>query len=77
MILYVTGGNQEHYSFLMPVVKALIEKLSELLALSSHLPDLPHTLSGPTFYEHFQTFCQGEQWEAFMDKQVSQSSFWL
>ncbi|KAG8260208.1 hypothetical protein J6590_102043 [Homalodisca vitripennis] len=64
------GGNQEHYSFLMPVVKALIEKLSDLLTMPSHLPDLPQTLSGPTFFEHFQNFCRGEQWTAFMEKQA-------
>lgn len=62
--------NQEHYSFLIPVVKALLEKLSVILGLASHLPDLPQTQAGPAFFDDFQSYCQGAQWKTFMEKKV-------
>lgn len=66
----LTDDNQEHFSFLMPVVKALIEKLTDMLSLSSYVPDLPLTQSGPVFYEDFQKFCQNIQWSSFIEKKV-------
>uniref|UniRef100_A0A1B6DB47 Neurobeachin-like protein 1 n=1 Tax=Clastoptera arizonana TaxID=38151 RepID=A0A1B6DB47_9HEMI len=64
------NNNQEHFSFLMPVVKALIEKCSDMFSIPSQLPDLPVTHSGPVFYEDFQTYCQGQQWMTFIDKKI-------
>ena len=69
-ICLLVDDNQEHFSFLMPVVKALIEKLSDMLSLSSYVPDLPLTHSGPVFYEDFQKFCQNIQWSSFIEKKV-------
>ncbi|XP_069696226.1 neurobeachin-like protein 1 isoform X2 [Periplaneta americana] len=62
--------NQEHYSFLIPVVKALLEKLSTTLSLGTHLPDLPQTQAGPAFFDDFQSYCQTTQWKTFMEKKV-------
>ncbi|GLG93298.1 Neurobeachin [Gryllus bimaculatus] len=65
------AGNQEHYSFLIPVVKALLEKLSLPLNLVSHLPDLPQTQAGPAFFDDFQQFCKGAQWKTFVERKVN------
>jgi hypothetical protein len=64
--------NQEHYSFLIPVVKALLEKLSVTLGLANHLPGLPQTQAGPAFFDDFQSYCQEAQWQTFMEKKVGQ-----
>jgi hypothetical protein len=64
--------NQEHYSFLIPVVKALLEKLNFTLGLANHLPGLPQTQAGPIFFDDFQHYCQEAQWRTFMDKKVGQ-----
>jgi hypothetical protein len=65
-----TVDNQEHYYFLIPVVKALLEKLSVTFGLATHLPGLPQTQAGPTFFDDFQSYCQEAQWKMFMEKKV-------
>ncbi|XP_063234189.1 neurobeachin-like protein 1 isoform X2 [Bacillus rossius redtenbacheri] len=66
----IDADNQEHYSFLIPVVKALLDKLGPSLGLRSHLPDLPATQSGPAFFDDFQRYCLQPQWTSFMEKKV-------
>jgi hypothetical protein len=67
-----TADNQEHYSFVIPVLKALLEKLTVTLALANHLPGLPQTQAGPTFFDDFQLYCQAAEWKLFMDRKVGQ-----
>ncbi|KAJ9577826.1 hypothetical protein L9F63_025313, partial [Diploptera punctata] len=64
----IESDNQEHYSFLIPVVKALLEKLNTVLGLASYVPDLPQTQAGPAFFDDFQLYCQQIQWRSFMEK---------
>uniref|UniRef100_A0A182N771 DUF4704 domain-containing protein n=1 Tax=Anopheles dirus TaxID=7168 RepID=A0A182N771_9DIPT len=63
--------NAEQYSFLIPVMKALLEKSRTVLALATHTPDLPATSSGPIFFQDFQTYCASRQWTTFVEKMVS------
>jgi hypothetical protein len=62
--------DQEHYSFVIPVLKALLEKLTVTLALANHLPRLPQTQAGPAFFDDFQLYCQETEWKLFMEKKV-------
>uniref|UniRef100_A0A182PS34 DUF4704 domain-containing protein n=1 Tax=Anopheles epiroticus TaxID=199890 RepID=A0A182PS34_9DIPT len=62
--------NSEQYSFLIPVMKALLEKSRTVLGLATHTPDLPATSSGPIFFQDFQTYCASRQWTTFIDKKV-------
>ena len=70
--LLFTADNQEHYSFVIPVLKALLEKLTVTLALANHLPGLPQTQAGPAFFDNFQSYCQAAEWKLFMDRKVGQ-----
>lgn len=63
-------GHSEEYSFLMPVLKALLEKSRNILCLSTIIPDLPPTSSGPVFFEEFQMYSGTKQWTSFIEKQV-------
>ena len=72
---FLTGGDSEGYSFLMPVLKALIEKSRSILNLSSTVPDLPPTTSGPVFFEDFQMYSTSKQWTTFIEKKVSEFRF--
>nr|XP_018911290.1 PREDICTED: neurobeachin-like protein 1 [Bemisia tabaci] len=63
-------NDQEHYSFLIPVMKALLEKLSTILDITEKLPDLPSTQSGPLFFDSFQEFCLTEEWQQFITNEV-------
>ncbi|XP_073843399.1 neurobeachin-like protein 1 isoform X2 [Musca autumnalis] len=61
-------GNPEQYSFLMPVMKALIEKCRIVFNLDSVLPDLPPTSSGPVFFNDFQMYSTSKKWRNFMER---------
>ncbi|XP_053679026.1 neurobeachin-like protein 1 [Anopheles nili] len=62
--------NSEQYSFLIPVMKALLEKSRTVLGLATHTPDLPATSSGPIFFQDFQSYCASRQWITFIDKKI-------
>lgn len=66
----IAVGHSEEYSFLMPVLKALLEKSRNILCLSTIVPDLPPTSSGPVFFEEFQMYSGTKQWTSFIEKQV-------
>ncbi|XP_075164730.1 neurobeachin-like protein 1 isoform X1 [Haematobia irritans] len=61
-------GNPEEYSFLMPVMKALIDKCRSVFNLDSVLPDLPPTSSGPVFFNDFQMYSTSKKWRNFMER---------
>uniref|UniRef100_A0A6B2EDM8 Putative lysosomal trafficking regulator lyst n=1 Tax=Phlebotomus kandelakii TaxID=1109342 RepID=A0A6B2EDM8_9DIPT len=63
-------GNSEEYSFLIPVMKALLEKTETILGLSVNVPDLPSLTSGPAFFEEFQMFAGHKQWRNFIRKRI-------
>ncbi|XP_059607349.1 neurobeachin-like protein 1 [Phlebotomus argentipes] len=63
-------GNPEEYSFLIPVMKALLEKTETMLGLSVNVPDLPSLTSGPAFFEEFQMFAGHKQWRNFIKKRI-------
>lgn len=64
-------GNPEEYSFLMPVMKALLEKCRSAFNLDTTLPDLPSTSSGPVFFNDFQMYSTSKKWRNFMERMVS------
>uniref|UniRef100_A0A6P4G2J7 Neurobeachin-like protein 1 n=1 Tax=Drosophila rhopaloa TaxID=1041015 RepID=A0A6P4G2J7_DRORH len=64
-------GNPEEYSFLMPVMKALLEKCRFAFNLDSTLPDLPSTSSGPVFFNDFQMYSTSKKWRNFIERMVS------
>lgn len=64
------GTQPEHYSFVLPVMKALLARISPTLALSTRLPTLPDTQAGPSFFERFQAYAQTPEWRALIDDKV-------
>lgn len=65
--------NTDNYSFLIPVMKALIERAFTLLNLEVQLPTLPATTMSPTFFDDFKMYAQSEEWTTFISTQVSAS----
>lgn len=65
-------GNPEEYSFLMPVMKALLEKCRLAFNLDTTLPDLPSTSSGPVFFNDFQMYSTSKKWRNFIERMVSE-----
>lgn len=61
----------ETYSFLIPLVRTLVSKIYELLFMNLHLPSLPSTNGSPSFFEDFQDYCSTNEWQAYIDKYVS------
>ena len=64
--------NKEHFSFLAPIMKALLEKAKAQLTLTTQLPslNLQSQMSGPSFFEHFQAYQSGEEWKYFIEKKA-------
>lgn len=67
-------GHSEEYSFLMPVLKALLDKSRTILNLSVNVPDLPPTSSGPVFFHEFQMYSGSRQWTMFIEKKVTKKN---
>jgi len=61
----------ERYSFILPLVKTLITKLSEPLNISnSELPHLMEVLYSGNFYDRFLPYCTTEEWIDFIEIKV-------
>ncbi|XP_054992464.1 neurobeachin-like protein 2 isoform X1 [Sorex araneus] len=60
----------ERCSWLVPLVRTLLDRAYEPLGLQGGLPSLPPTNGSPTFFEDFQAFCGTSEWRHFIDKQV-------
>ncbi|CAG0918101.1 unnamed protein product [Notodromas monacha] len=64
--------NTEHYSFLIPVMKALLDKVGSLgaLHLPAWLPSLPTGTNTPSFDEEFQHYCMSGEWREFVQTKI-------
>ncbi|XP_039084272.1 neurobeachin-like protein 2 isoform X2 [Hyaena hyaena] len=60
----------ERCSWLVPLVRTLLDRAYGPLGLQWGLPSLPPTNGSPTFFEDFQDFCATPEWRHFIDKQV-------
>lgn len=61
----------ERYSFILPLIKTLITKLSEPLNISkSELPNLTEVLYSGNFYDRFLPYCSTEEWTVFIETKV-------
>ena len=68
--VFFSLGEGEQYSFLIPVMKALVDKCYDMLNMATYLPSLPMAAATPTFFDDFKRYCQGDEWTSFMQKQV-------
>ncbi|KAK0040263.1 neurobeachin-like protein 1, partial [Biomphalaria pfeifferi] len=70
IILKSIEENSDNFTFLMNVLRALIEKGQELLTTSIHLPHLPKTSMNPSFFDDFKTYVYSEEWQRFISSYV-------
>ncbi|KAL2803918.1 neurobeachin-like protein 2 isoform 2 [Daubentonia madagascariensis] len=64
------AATAERCSWLVPLVRTLLDRAYGPLGLQWGLPSLPPTNGSPTFFEDFQAFCVTPEWRHFIDKQV-------
>nr|KAF6420831.1 neurobeachin like 2 [Molossus molossus] len=64
------AASVERCSWLVPLVRTLLDRAYGPLGLQWGLPSLPPTNGSPTFFEDFQAFCATPEWRHFIDKQV-------
>ncbi|XP_070247222.1 neurobeachin-like protein 2 [Myotis yumanensis] len=64
------AASGERCSWLVPLVRTLLDRAYGPLGLQWGLPSLPPTNGSPTFFEDFQAFCATPEWRHFIDKQV-------
>ncbi|GFR76164.1 neurobeachin-like protein 1 [Elysia marginata] len=70
MIMQALEGGTDNYSYLMPVLRALIDKGEELLTISTQLPHLPQTSMSPTFFDDFKIYTYSEEWQHFISNYI-------
>ncbi|KAK3721190.1 hypothetical protein RRG08_044202 [Elysia crispata] len=70
MIMQALEGGTDNYSYLMPVLRALIDKGEELLTISTQLPHLPKTTMSPTFFDDFKIYAYSEEWQEFISNYI-------
>ncbi|XP_010084029.1 PREDICTED: neurobeachin-like protein 2, partial [Pterocles gutturalis] len=63
-------AKSETFSWLVPIIRTLMDQCYETLQLQLFLPSLPPTNGSPTFYEDFQLFCTTPEWRSFIEKHV-------
>jgi hypothetical protein len=63
--------DDQHYAFLIPIMKSLIDKCYDLLQMNVQVPNIPFTNISPTFYEDFKSYCKTDEWRIFIQKQVA------
>ncbi|NWR38628.1 NBEL2 protein, partial [Tachuris rubrigastra] len=63
-------AKSEMFSWLVPIIRTLMDQCYETLQLQLFLPSLPPTNGSPTFYEDFQLFCSTPEWRGFIEKHV-------
>ncbi|XP_010219526.1 PREDICTED: LOW QUALITY PROTEIN: neurobeachin-like protein 2, partial [Tinamus guttatus] len=61
-------AKSEVFSWLVPIIRTLMDQCYESLQLQHFLPSLPPTNGSPTFYEDFQLFCATAEWRGFIEK---------
>lgn len=66
-------SKSEIFSWLVPIIRTLMDQCYETLQLQQFLPSLPPTNGSPTFYEDFQLFCTTPEWRGFIEKHVGAS----
>ncbi|XP_013384976.1 neurobeachin-like protein 1 [Lingula anatina] len=63
--------NTDQYSFMLPVLKALLMKCPTLLDVRLYLPNCPIT-SRPSFFDDFKLYAQTEEWKTYIARVVTQ-----
>ncbi|NXO23623.1 NBEL2 protein, partial [Cisticola juncidis] len=63
-------SRSDAFSWLVPIVRTLMDRCYHSLQLQRLLPSLPPTNGSPTFYEDFQIFCGTPEWRGFIEKHV-------
>ncbi|KAK8770711.1 hypothetical protein V5799_012829 [Amblyomma americanum] len=66
----VKDGDQEQYSFVIPVVRALLERVGLRLRAWQHLPSQPNMDAGPAFFDQFQKYALTSEWSSFVSNVV-------
>ncbi|XP_041374666.1 neurobeachin-like protein 1 [Gigantopelta aegis] len=70
IILKAVEENTDNYAFVIPVLKALVDKGYVLLNMEVSLPNLPHTSMSPTFFDDFRQYCCSDEWRNFVTNYI-------
>ncbi len=62
--------HEEHYAFLLPVLKSLVDKYHAQLGMHVQVPNIPLSRASDTFYDDFREYCGSDEWRVFVAKQV-------
>lgn len=66
----ILNNDDQHYAFLIPILKSLIDKSHSLLQMTVQVPNIPCSSISPTFYEDFKEYCKSDEWRDFVNYKV-------
>merc|ERR1712136_457414 len=67
----LSASPEDHYAFLLPVMKTLLSQADKLLGgFIYQIPNMPSPQLNSMFHEEFQVFSQTDEWKGFIKEKV-------
>ena len=62
--------DSEHLTYLLPIIKTLIDKSYEILQMNVQIPNIPLHKATSTALEDFRQYSSNEEWQMFIQRQI-------
>ncbi|XP_058878753.1 neurobeachin-like protein 2 isoform X3 [Acipenser ruthenus] len=66
----LAAGHADSFTYLVPIVRTLLDQHYEMLQLQHLLPNMPPTNGSATLFEDLQNYCRTVEWQTFIEKHV-------
>ncbi|XP_041104104.1 neurobeachin-like protein 2 isoform X1 [Polyodon spathula] len=66
----LAGGRADSFTYLVPIVRTLLDQHYEMLELPFLLPNMPSTNGSVTLFEDLQNYCSAVEWQTFIEKHI-------
>ncbi|XP_033848417.3 neurobeachin-like protein 2 isoform X3 [Acipenser ruthenus] len=66
----LAAGRADSFTYLVPIVRTLLDQHYEMLELQHLLPNMPPTNGSSTLFEDLQNYCSAVEWQTFIEKHI-------
>ncbi|MGH0127029.1 UNVERIFIED_CONTAM: hypothetical protein FKN15_030295 [Acipenser sinensis] len=71
----LAAGRADSFTYLVPIVRTLLDQHYEMLELQHLLPNMPPTNGSSTLFEDLQNYCSAVEWQTFIEKHYEDDTF--
>ncbi|RXN00425.1 Neurobeachin-like protein 2 [Acipenser ruthenus] len=71
----LAAGHADSFTYLVPIVRTLLDQHYEMLQLQHLLPNMPPTNGSATLFEDLQNYCRTVEWQTFIEKHYEDDTF--